>query len=478
MNVGEHQTLLTLPPPNQSTVSSDSMKSSRRALGSIRIRSPQRAVWKAVMIGGIGMMILATLFALYTSTTASSSPSLKFTSSITEQERSLLSHYYGPYLSMTLLETSSSVVQQLVQQLRNAQQTADTTIQELNDGSDNENDTNNEVRADMTHTPDTDVEEATASDPNHPSVRGRRHRLLFQNPREHPSHHNHHDKYHGGDESLVIPMPIGCETTVVLIRHCEKELIAEHCAYNGYERSVYLSTLFGDDTTAKYPKPRYIFAESPISRNTHSHKMNFREVETVGPMAEVLNVPIDDSYTDETIYDLARHLKERIKHGDFCGQVVVIVWKHTRIGELAHMLGCGPLQGCPIDYSGKSFDQLWQIRYVYTNEFTHSTHKHHFLHHPADNVYWKVFGSIQYENFDPLAFSKLRGDDYDSMEFRNDPTDDDEPKVEDSRHHNDHTAWQEDVVSYPERSYSTDTAGWKVSMLGLSKSSNDPATVP
>ena len=27
---------------------------------------------------------------------------------------------------------------------------------------------------------------------------------------------------------------------VVLMRHCEKSTVTEHCAYDGYERSVYL----------------------------------------------------------------------------------------------------------------------------------------------------------------------------------------------------------------------------------------------
>lgn len=56
-----------------------------------------------------------------------------------------------------------------------------------------------------------------------------------------------------------------------------------------------------------------------------------------------------------------------------------------------------------MDYKGKEFDQVWQIKYVYRS-FRHghkgkSTHKH-----------WDIFGSVQYEHFDPLAFSKSVGD--------------------------------------------------------------------
>lgn len=67
------------------------------------------------------------------------------------------------------------------------------------------------------------------------------------------------------------------------------------------------------------------------------------------------------------------------------------------------LLNSGPFEGCPMDYRGKEFDQVWQIKYVYRS-FHHgpkakSTHKH-----------WDIFGSVQYEHFDPLAFSKTAGD--------------------------------------------------------------------
>ena len=461
---------------------------------------------KSLWYGGIGMTILVTLLAFYYTSTVSvsfhttNSKNMNTSSSMTEQERFLLNHYYGPYMTMALLldasssssSSSSSILhQQFIQPLRTAQQMADTALQELNHVND----------LDTTTTTTTTPEDNEKKDPPPPNRHTRQRRaLLHHDQKKH--HHDHHDD----DTSKPRlppppppPPPVGCETTVVLIRHCEKELIAEHCAYNGYERSVYLSTLFGDSITSKYPKPFLIYAESPISRNTHSHKMNFREVETVGPLSELLHVPVDDSYTDDTIHDLAHHLKHHIKEGQYCGQVIVIAWKHTSIATLAHTLGCGPVQGCPIDYSGKTFDQLWQVRYVYTNEFTHSTHKHHFLQHPAEHVYWKVFGSMQYENFDPLAFSKLRGHEYDdkisssssssSNKHWNDSNEHDEPlpplpeelpllySLSKSEEHN-NPPWQEDVVSYPERLYSTDTAGWKMTMLGASKHSDPLVTVP
>jgi hypothetical protein len=225
--------------------------------------------------------------------------------------------------------------------------------------------------------------------------------------------------------------------------------------------------------------------------------MNFREVETVGPLAaKVMRhnqkkktknyhhhmVVVDDSYTDETLYNLAHTLKHRITRGELCNELIVIVWKHSRIADLAHILGCGPQQGCPLDYSGKTFDQIWQIRYIYTTLWMHSTRKHHFLSSSATAIpsHWTMFGSVQNENFDPLAFSYLYHRPYHH---------DEEEEVEgqehpDRRRRNDHNLdttghdeegttttryWEDQVVAYPERQHAHDTAGWKMTMVSFPK---------
>jgi len=88
-------------------------------------------------------------------------------------------------------------------------------------------------------------------------------------------------------------LPEGCEATVVIVRHCEKGHVREHCAHIGYERSVFLSTLFGDSGAERWPAPSYIFAEGPGHRK-NKRKMNFREIETVGPLAAKLGLDVDD----------------------------------------------------------------------------------------------------------------------------------------------------------------------------------------
>jgi hypothetical protein len=380
----------------------------------------------------------------------------------TEEEWSLLQQYYGPGLWMWDLphrasaqwsDAMASATTDLVQRLRRAQQLADVAQEELNSDESVEDSAIGDV-----------APPAANRDPN---LRRKNRVLKHDDTEANDEKHHHHDSQESDS------LPVGCETTIVLIRHCEKGSVAEHCAFTGYERSVYLATLFGG-VDGKYPAPAYIFAEAPIARHSRQ-KMNFREVETVGPLSVATNVKVDDSYTDETLYDLAHRLKREIKRGTLCGQVVVIVWKHSLIGELAHWLGCGPHQGCPIDYSGKTFDQLWQIRYIYTNLWNHSTHKKRFIKHP--NIpYWNVFGSLQYENFDPLAFSKRYGDAYrphrdaDRLPSSLEELDDTDGFRDALKYGT--NDWEDEVVAYPERKYSTDTAGWKMTMVGLPKPSS------
>ena len=187
------------------------------------------------------------------------------------------------------------------------------------------------------------------------------------------------------------------------MRHCEKGNLKKHCDYIGLERSVYLASLFGDKNE-RWPTPAYIFAESPDGRR-NSYKRNYREVETAGPLSQKTGVEVDASYNTVTESDLVDYVADLLKRGDLCGKLVVIVWKHSGIGRLARKLGCGHDQGCPDDYRGKNFDEIWQLRYVYNFVVGPNVEYHH---HNRPRL-WQVFGSVQDEGFDPLAFSKTQG---------------------------------------------------------------------
>lgn len=125
-----------------------------------------------------------------------------------------------------------------------------------------------------------------------------------------------------------------------------------------------------------------------------------------------------------------------------CGKVALVVWKHSNIAHLSNHLGCGMAQGCPLDYKGRTFDDAWQIKYTYRTR-DHSDHKDLSL---DKDPRWSVYGGVQAEGFDALAFSKKAGD-YPSGGTA-------------------HGArWEKVKVDFPERKSTHGTAGWTETRL-------------
>lgn len=196
--------------------------------------------------------------------------------------------------------------------------------------------------------------------------------------------------------------PDGCETTIMLLRHCEKGNLKSHCNYAGFERAAFLATLFGNGKE-RWPAPHSIYALKTGGRGLKNQKVNYREVETVEYIAEKHGLDIDESYKTSDDKRLVKDLLTSILNGEQCGKFTLISWKHSDLPKLAHLLGCGPYEGCPMSYRGREFDEVWQIKYVYRSF-------HHGPHSAMTHKHWDIFGSVQHEGFDPLAFSKATGD--------------------------------------------------------------------
>jgi hypothetical protein len=201
------------------------------------------------------------------------------------------------------------------------------------------------------------------------------------------------------------PTPDGCEATVMIVRHCEKGQVTEHCAYVGFERSAYMATLFGNDHGERWPAPSYLFALAPSGRNKKT-RMNFREIETVGPMAKKLGLTVNDKFEAADVSRLAMYIQNLLSSGNMCGKMALVSWHHTGISQLANRLGCGPTQGCPTEYREDTFDEVWQIKFTFRN-LTHSVEDNLAL---PEQPQWYIFGSVQQQGFDPLAYSKQSGD--------------------------------------------------------------------
>jgi len=159
----------------------------------------------------------------------------------------------------------------------------------------------------------------------------------------------------------------GCESTLLIMRHCEKigPHVADdegnvHCSYIGFERAKYLSTLFGNTPDERWPSPAHLFALHP-DREGH---WNFREWETLHPLGKKIGINVDITSRGE----LASEYFDLLQSGSLCGEVSVVSWKHEFIPELATNLGCGPDDGCPAEYPEDDFDQVWQLKFVFEPE--------------------------------------------------------------------------------------------------------------
>ena len=222
-----------------------------------------------------------------------------------------------------------------------------------------------------------------------------------------------------------LDIPTGCETTLILMRHCEKSgphvedsQGNQHCSYLGLERAHYLATLFGSD--ARWPMPSHLFALIP-DRKGHR---NFREYETLQPLSHKAAVMTELVPANE-LAEL--YLELLLTSDDFmCGKVAVVSWKHDYLPELAASLGCGPDQGCPLSFDEKDFESVWQLKYVYhpstrfddamdeesdIDPYDDQTRRHlKFKKKRNPSKMWNLYATVTQMNFDPLSFSKASGD--------------------------------------------------------------------
>ena len=300
-----------------------------------------------------------------------------------------------------------------------------------------------------------------------------------------------------GTKSSSDHIPDHCETTLLVFRHCDKletnddddengntngstskkENINRHCSDVGYERAQYITTLFGNSNTSRWPTPNYLYA---LSSHRDSYE-NYREFETLLPLSHLISVPIQN-VTSTPVDTLAReYFFPLLTAGTICGQISVVSWKHHWIPKLVNSLGCGPDNGCPMFYPTDTFDQVWELKFIFRratrrrrrmttptiNDGSSSssssssrtdddslpssdtvivepsvssfhvwqkkTKKHHHHHrryhhhdddtrpssfslddeHQTNNMttrdHWIVIGTVTYQMFDPLQYSKLHG---------------------------------------------------------------------
>jgi hypothetical protein len=139
--------------------------------------------------------------------------------------------------------------------------------------------------------------------------------------------------------------------TVLLIRHAEKLTDGRiDLAPAGFARAKDLPQLFlgaNSGTQPKFPRPDALFA-------THQSKHSNRPFETLEPLSQALNLPINTDFEDDDYAGLAKLLLS----GKYAGKVVLVAWHHGKLPQLAAALGIDPQ---PAPWPAAQFDRVWRI---------------------------------------------------------------------------------------------------------------------
>jgi hypothetical protein len=140
--------------------------------------------------------------------------------------------------------------------------------------------------------------------------------------------------------------------TILLIRHAEKLTDGRmDLSPTGFERARLLPKIFlPAPARPDLPTPQVLFA-------THLSEHSNRPVQTVTPLAAALHLPIDDSFRNDDYPALAAALLS----GRYAGKVVLVVWHHGRIPQLASALGATPPYA---PWPDAQYDRIWRIDFA------------------------------------------------------------------------------------------------------------------
>jgi phosphohistidine phosphatase SixA len=139
---------------------------------------------------------------------------------------------------------------------------------------------------------------------------------------------------------------------VMIIRHAEKPDPASgvkdpNLAPRGYERAAALAKVIPEH----FPRPDFLIA-------TKKSKGSDRPAETITPLSKALAEPIESSFKDDEVDQVAH---EVLSDSKFAGKVVLIAWHHGKIPQLARALGVG---NAPDKWNPAVFDRVWEITYT------------------------------------------------------------------------------------------------------------------
>jgi hypothetical protein len=219
-------------------------------------------------------------------------------------------------------------------------------------------------------------------------------------------------------EGLPKNAPLGCAATVLILPHCEANIIShslihrleDSCNDLGMERSFYLITQFGSGQH-RWPIPFHIISLVP-----KSSAETFRAIETAAPIQQYFKNEGNND-TIPTLYNNIKSMVQQVAHdllqGILCGQLVVIIPNdNSDISNIAFEFGCSD---CPPFWSG-DYDEAWELHFLYNSTNDSDSWSNHNSTTDTEKQMSSSAASFRLdyasvrERFDALQFSKSVGD--------------------------------------------------------------------
>lgn len=193
-------------------------------------------------------------------------------------------------------------------------------------------------------------------------------------------------------------VPFGCDVTVFLVRHCEKESLKHDCSRIGMEHAKFFTTQFGDDEE-RWPAPDRLYARAPDGGV-------MRSIQSLEPIAEKFNLPIIEKFGVQNRKELSNELFTDMSSGELCGKLVVVNWKHENIPKVAQDLGCGPMEGCSFEIDAWDYNFVWSLHYTYDLPYASSRHSGKV----GKKAGWTLQGQVLDQYWDLTAWEKKMGE--------------------------------------------------------------------
>lgn len=145
----------------------------------------------------------------------------------------------------------------------------------------------------------------------------------------------------------------GLPSQVILIRHAEKANPPTYLSLKGRQRAAALVPSFlGSPTLLQYGTPAAVYV-----MNSGGKTPSIRWTQTAMPLADELNLPLNNRYNRKEIDQLVKEIQET---EEYEGKMVLVCWSHGELPKLAALLGATK---APSKWHRDIYDRFWILTF-------------------------------------------------------------------------------------------------------------------